>query len=87
MKTDQSENPEIFEGEGRAALEAHRAGKRIKNKSTLLTFPEPRPNTHAHHWRTIVCTTDSQGDERDVCECSRCGEQQEFGCTFDEEYA
>lgn len=35
-----------------------------------------------HQWRTIVCNND-----RDVVECSRCGDQSLTSCNFDEDFS
>lgn len=37
---------------------------------------------HDHHWRVVKCN-----GKRDVCECSKCGRQENFACDFDDEYA
>ena len=37
---------------------------------------------HNGFWRCIVCDGD-----KDVCECSRCGEQRVMSCNFDDDYA
>ena len=63
-------------------LEAHRRGERVINDQTLKSFFMKPTDVHRHIWRTVVCV-----DDRDVCECSECGEQQEFRCNFDEDFS
>ncbi len=36
---------------------------------------------HQCHWRVVKCNK-----VRDICECSKCGQQSEFACDFDDEY-
>jgi hypothetical protein len=70
-------------------IEAFRRGERVHAECSL--YPEVKSGActgREHpHWRTIVCGTDSDGADRDIVECSRCGCQREVGCNFDEEYA
>lgn len=66
----------------REDLEKHRRGERINNDQSLSVFKSLLNDGHQHNWRTIVCV-----DDRDVCECSACGQQQEFSCNFDEDFS
>jgi hypothetical protein len=69
----------------RELLEAFRRGERIQNEHTLTGFKnQPDECWHVNE-RTIVCATDSDGDDRDVVECSNCGRQRETACNFDED--
>jgi transcription elongation factor Elf1 len=60
--------------------------ERIQNEHSL--FPAEIPgncplgNHNKARWRTVECK-----NGRDVIECSRCGQQREQACDFDEEYA
>ena len=56
------------------------AGGRITNEHSLFVVEQDRPCS-AHHWRTLLCDS-----ETDVCECSKCGKQIVTACNFDEEY-
>jgi hypothetical protein len=55
--------------------------ERINSDQSLFKSEVPGkcPNGHAR-WRTVQCK-----DGRDVVECSRCGQQREVACNFDEE--
>ena len=39
-----------------------------------------------HEWRTVECGGHA-GEDRDIDECSRCGKQQNFKCSFDEDFS
>lgn len=78
----------------RQKLEKHRRGERLTNLDapySLFAKVSPEGSEACsrdggrHRWRCILCTTDSDGDSRDVCECTRCGEQREMACDFDED--
>ncbi len=64
-------------------VQAAQRGERItKVQSEHVLFDAPGQPCEGfnHHWRTIVCNND-----RDVCECSRCGAQSVMSCNFDED--
>lgn len=61
-------------------LEKFRRGERVQNDHTLTIFKCKPTECEQHIWRTVVCVS-----ERDICECSICGEQREFACNFDED--
>lgn len=63
-------------------LEKHRRGERIDNDQSLYLFKLTPDVEHYHHWRVIVCV-----DDRDVCECTLCGKQEEFACNFDDDFS
>ena len=68
-------------GTDHALLMLHRAGQRIKPRHSIHDSVKD-VGPHQCHWRVIVC-----GHDRDVCECSKCGRQEEFACDFDDEYS
>lgn len=45
--------------------------------------PELCPNGYHDHWRVVDCC--GQEDDRDIIECSRCGQQRNAACSFDED--
>jgi hypothetical protein len=65
----------------REALAEFRAGRRPHCRHSLHAAETTAPDCR-HHWRVIACA-----DDRDLCECSRCGKQGEFACSFDDDYA
>lgn len=38
-------------------------------------------------YRVIHCCDEVSGDDRDIVECVRCGQQRNVRCNFDEEYS
>jgi len=41
---------------------------------------------HKGPWRTVDCCG-LAGEDRDIIECSECGEQRNVGCNFDEDFS
>ncbi len=56
---------------------------RVNNEDSIHKKEKPENCPTGDHalWRTIYCNGD-----RDVVECSRCGQQKEVRCNFDDEY-
>jgi hypothetical protein len=48
--------------------------------------PDKCPNGVHGYWRTVECGG-LAGEDRDILECSRCGQQKNVRCDFDEEYS
>ena len=38
-------------------------------------------NVYCGHWRVIDCST-ALGEDRDIIECTKCGERRESRCTY-----
>lgn len=58
---------------------------RIAGKSSLHAEEKPElcPDGHHETWRVVLC---DYKNDTDVIECSRCGQQKEATCNFDDEY-
>jgi hypothetical protein len=48
--------------------------------------PSKCPGGRHEHWRTVECGGHA-GSDRDIIECSRCGQQRNVACDFDEEFS
>lgn len=66
-------------------IAAFRQGERVLNAFTLKDFEHVPAVCPGHRPRTICCGTDSNGADRDIVECSRCGKQWETSCNFDDD--
>lgn len=66
----------------REAIAAHRRGERPHCDCSMFREPTATPcSPGGHRWRTIACA-----DDRDLDECSVCGQHAEHACNFDDEY-
>ena len=61
--------------------------ERFRGEYSLHAEEDPSkcPNGYHAQWRTIECSG-AAGFDRDIIECSRCGQQKNVRCNFAEEY-